>query len=83
MYLRKQMLLICFSWFPEGIVNMEYSGPQFHVTHNLLHPADLKCYTARAEIKEYRNDSPHSTPTFPKLDRNILFLTLQDLIFQL
>lgn len=58
------------------------------VTHDLFHPAkkDLKRCTARAEMKEYRNDSlpPHSTPTFPKsffafphqpfLDRNVFLL---------
>lgn len=48
------------------------------VTHDLFHPAekDLKCYTAKAEMKEHRNDSlpPHSTPTFPKLDRNVFLL---------
>lgn len=41
------------------------------VTHNLFHLAekDLKCCKARAEMKEYRNNSlpPHSAPTFPNL----------------
>lgn len=42
-----------------------------YVTHNLFHLAekDLKCWKARAEMKEYRNDSlpPHSTTIFLNL----------------